>query len=129
MTTAPFVSVIMPCLNEERFIGACLDSILATQHPHDQMEVLVVDGMSSDRTRAIVEEYVARDPRVRLLDNVKHITPSALNVAIRAARGDIIVRMDAHVVYPPEYIPRSARSEEHTSELQSRPHLVCRLLL
>ena len=105
--STPFVSVVVPCLNEARFIAACLDSILATDHPRDRMEVLVVDGMSSDGTRAILAEYVARDARVCLLDNPKQITPAALNVGIRAARGDIIVRMDAHVVYPPEYIPRS----------------------
>lgn len=101
------MSVVVPCLNEERFIAACLDSILSTDHPRDQMEVLVVDGMSTDRTRAIIAEYVSRDARVCLLDNPKHITPTALNVGIRAARGDIIIRMDAHVVYPSEYISRS----------------------
>src|SRR5437867_7891546 len=123
----------MPCRNEERYIGACLDSVLATTYPLDRIELLVVDGMSEDRTREIVTGYATRQRTVRLLDNRRRITPAALNVGIRAATGEIIMRMDAHVVYPPQYITRlidalqtsDARSEEHTSELQSPYDLVC----
>lgn len=100
------VTVILPCRNEARYIGPCLDSILAAAYPADALEVLVVDGKSSDATRKRVAEYTAADPRVRLLDNPKRIVPTALNIGIREATGDVIVRMDAHVVYPPEYIPR-----------------------
>lgn len=101
-----FVSVVVPCRNELRYIAACLDSILSSEYPADRIEILVVDGRSDDGTRAIVEEYAARSPAVRLIDNPKGITPVALNIGIRAARGDIVVRMDVHVVYPPEYISR-----------------------
>lgn len=103
----PFVTVIVPTRDEERYIAATLDSILATTYPADRLEVLVVDGQSRDRTPAVVTEYAARQPAVRLLDNPKRTAPAALNIGIRAARGDIIVRMDAHVVYPPEYLPRA----------------------
>ena len=102
----PAISIVMPCRNEERYIGACLDSILATTYPLDRIELLGVDGMSEDRTREIVTGYAARRRTVRLLDNRRRITPAALNVGIRAATGEIIMRMDAHVVYPPQYIPR-----------------------
>jgi glycosyltransferase involved in cell wall biosynthesis len=102
----PLVSVVLPCRNEERFIGACLDSILATAYPLDRLEILVVDGMSEDGTRAIVERYAGRHPAIRVLENRRRITPAALNTAIGAAVGEIIVRMDAHVVYPREYLPR-----------------------
>lgn len=102
----PFVSVLVPCRNERAYIAPCLDSILATHYPADRLEVLVVDGRSDDGTRDVVAEYAARHPAVRLLDNPQRITPTALNTGIRAAAGEIVVRMDAHVFYPPEYIPR-----------------------
>jgi len=102
----PTISIVLPCRNEERYIGACLDSILATTYPLERIELLVVDGMSEDRTREIVAGYAARRSTIRLLDNRRCITPAALNMGIRAATGEIIMRMDAHVVYPPQYIPR-----------------------
>ncbi|HTI05305.1 MAG TPA: glycosyltransferase family 2 protein [Gemmatimonadales bacterium] len=104
--TQPHVSVILPCRNEARYIAACLDSILATAYPKDRLEILVVDGMSSDGTRRIVQDLAAHNPEIRLLDNPQRIVPTALNTAITASQGDIIVRMDAHVIYPPEYLPR-----------------------
>lgn len=107
MPTAPLpaVSVVVPCRNEESFIAGCLDSLLASEYPWDRMEVLVVDGMSDDGTRAIVGEYQRLRPSIRLLDNPRRITPTALNIGIRAASGDVIVRMDAHASYPPGYVP------------------------
>ena len=102
----PFVTVLVPCRNERAYIAPCLDSILATQYPPDRYEVLVVDGRSDDGTRDIVAAYAARHRAVRLVDNPQRITPTALNTGIRAAAGEIVVRMDAHVFYPPEYIPR-----------------------
>jgi glycosyltransferase involved in cell wall biosynthesis len=102
----PFITIVLPCRNEEPYIAACLDSILATTYPLDRMEVLVVEGMSEDGTRDVLASYVARHSVIRVIDNRRQITPAALNVGIRAATGEIIVRMDAHVVYPPEYVPR-----------------------
>jgi len=100
------VTVILPCRNEAQHIAACLDSIIASAHPAERLEVLVVDGMSTDGTRALVEQYTTKHPRIRLLDNPQRIVPTALNIGIRATTGEVIVRMDGHVVYPPEYIPR-----------------------
>lgn len=100
----PFVSIIIPCRNEEKFIGKCLDSIIAQDYPKDRLEILVVDGMSDDGTRAIVEGYTDRYSFVKLVNNPKKITPSALNIGIRCAKGEIIVRMDAHAEYPQTYI-------------------------
>jgi len=98
------VTVIVPCRNEERFIAGCLDSILASTYPREALEVLVVDGRSDDGTRSVLADYIARHPTVRMLDNPRRIQPAALNIGIGAARGEILVRMDAHVVYPPNYI-------------------------
>lgn len=102
----PLVTIVVPCRNEERYIVECLDSILACDYPSDRLEVLVVDGMSDDGTRAVLADYAARNPLVRMLDNPRRITPVALNLAIGAARGEVIVRMDAHVVYPRNYVSR-----------------------
>jgi glycosyltransferase involved in cell wall biosynthesis len=100
----PLVSIVIPCRNEREHIIPCLDSILASDFPLDQLEVLVVDGMSEDDTRAVIERYSKRHSVIRLLYNPKRTTPSALNLAISEARGAIIVRMDAHAHYPPNYI-------------------------
>ena len=103
---AAFVSIVVPCRNERGFITACLDSILSTSWRHDRLEVLVVDGMSDDGTRELLAAYASARPIVRMLDNPERITPVALNIGIRAARGDVVVRMDAHNFYPPDYVPR-----------------------
>jgi glycosyltransferase involved in cell wall biosynthesis len=110
----PRVTVILPCRNEARYIAPCLDSILAGAYPSDLLEVLVVDGDSTDDTRTVVREYAERHPQVQLLDNPGRIVPTALNIGIRAATGDIIARMDAHVVYPPEYLPRLVAALEES---------------
>lgn len=100
----PRVSVIMPCLNEAGYIEGCLDSILATDYPHDRLEIVVAEGRSKDKTGEILTAYAAVHPIVRVVDNPSGTTPAGLNAAIRAASGDVIIRMDAHVVYPRDYI-------------------------
>lgn len=101
----PFVSVIVPCFNEAPFLGACLDSILDTRYPAGRMEVLVADGRSEDGTRALIERYAALDARVRCVDNPERTTPIALNRAIAASRGEIVMRLDAHATMARDYIP------------------------
>ena len=76
------VSVIVACRNEEAFIGACLDSILATDYPTRLLEILVVDGMSTDATRQVIDNYRQRFPFVRLLDNPKRIAASVNGSAL-----------------------------------------------
>lgn len=110
----PRVSIVMPCRNEAAYIGPCLDSILATDYPLDLVEVLVADGRSDDGTREIVERWAARHSCIQLLDNPARITPTALNTAIRAATGDVIIRMDAHGVYPRDYVSRLVTALEET---------------
>lgn len=101
------VSIIIPCRNEERFIGRCLDSILTNSYPLDRMEVLVVDGMSEDRTRTIVEDYVKQHSFIKFLENPNRITPTALNLGVSNAKGDVIFWMSAHNRYKKDYISRS----------------------
>jgi glycosyltransferase involved in cell wall biosynthesis len=101
---SPKVSVIVPCRNELKWIAECMESIARNDYPKDRLEVFIVDGMSDDGTRPIVERFSAEHPWLRMLDNPKRITPTALNIGIAAAQGDVIVRMDAHNEYPVNYI-------------------------
>jgi glycosyltransferase involved in cell wall biosynthesis len=110
----PLVSIVIPCRNEHAYIGACLDSILASEYPSDRLEILVADGQSDDGTREIIADYAARHMCITLVDNSRRTTPAALNAAIRASTGAVIVRMDAHVFYPANYIPRLVDALEHT---------------
>ncbi len=100
----PLVTVVVPCRNEGKWIGRCLQSIVDNDYPQDRLEVLVVDGMSNDETRQVIESFTARHPLVRLVSNEKRITPVAMNLGIAAAGGAVIVLMGAHVEYPADYI-------------------------
>lgn len=99
------VTVVVPARNEEGTIGACLDSILAQEYA--DLEVIVVDGGSTDRTLAVVAGYQQCDQRVRLLHNPQRVIPRSLNLALRSARGKWFVRVDAHAQVPPEYVRRA----------------------
>ena len=109
MLNIPFVSVIIPCRNEEKFIGKCLNSIIAQDYQKENLEVLVVDGMSNDKTKEIVEQYSQKYPFIKLVINEKKITPCALNLGIKNAKGEIIMRMDAHATYEKNYISKCVK--------------------
>jgi glycosyltransferase involved in cell wall biosynthesis len=97
------LSIILPVLNEEKNISNCLDSVV-NQNYAGKMEVLIIDGMSSDGSRNIVKKYMANYPFIKLLDNPNKITPCALNIGIRNACGEIIIRLDAHSIYDKNYV-------------------------
>jgi len=97
------LSVICPIYNEERYIRTCIESIIAQDFPKEDLEVIFADGMSTDRTRAIVEGYMAKYPWIRIIDNNKRVVPYALNAAIKASSGDMVMRLDAHAAYPANY--------------------------
>lgn len=110
----PFVSVVMPCYNEREHIGNCLDSILANVYRPDRLEILVIDGMSSDGTREILARYAANHPQLKIIDNPARSKPRAMNLAIQASKGDLILRADCHAVYPPDYIERLVATIQRT---------------
>jgi glycosyltransferase involved in cell wall biosynthesis len=111
ITDHDLITVVVPARDEEAFIGPCLDSILAQDEPN--LQVIVVDGSSRDRTRQIVRGYMRRDPRVELLVNPAGIIPASLNAALEAARGRWFVRVDAHATVPSGYV-RAAASRLRT---------------
>jgi glycosyltransferase involved in cell wall biosynthesis len=108
------VSIITPCRNEETFIGKCLDSIIANVFPKEKMEILVIDGRSTDRTRGIAEGYAKEHSFIKLMDNPGIIQTLATNIGIRASKGDVIIRMDAHVEYPKDFVSKSVRYLENS---------------
>jgi len=97
------VSVLIPVLNEERHIRDTV-AAMAAQRFDGSIELLFADGGSGDRTREILEEIAASDPRIRILENPRRRTASGLNVGLREARGEYVARMDAHTYYAPEYL-------------------------
>lgn len=112
----PLVTVIMPIRNEASYIARSLDAVLAQDYPGDRMEILVVDGMSEDGTRDFVAQEIARQEnqgdapqnppkaRIALLDNPGRIVPTAFNLGLGRARGNIIVRVDGHCEIAPDYV-------------------------
>lgn len=101
------VTIVVPCYNEEKHITECFNSIIAQDYPKDKLEVLVIDGESLDKTREIVKEYTKKYPFIKLLDNPKKIQTFATNIGLKNAKGDAIIRMDAHAKYLKDYIPKS----------------------
>ncbi|MCD4683514.1 MAG: glycosyltransferase family 2 protein [Bacteroidales bacterium] len=98
------VSVIIPCRNEENYISDCLNSFVKSNYPKDNLEVLVVDGESTDQTIAIVNNYSNKYPFVRLINNEKIITPIALNLGVKNACNNYILIASAHSEFPQDYI-------------------------
>ena len=103
------ISIICPIYNEEKYIAGCIESILSQDFSKDEMEILFVDGMSTDRTREIVQSYSEKYPFIHLLDNPKKIVSCAMNIGIKAAKGEIIIRLDGHALYPSNYFSELVR--------------------
>jgi succinoglycan biosynthesis protein ExoA len=103
------VSVLTPVYNEQANLERILERFLNQEDPGGAIEFIFIDGRSDDTTRAILHRVASEDPRIRLLDNPRRITSAALNVALAAARGQFVARMDAHALYPPDYLSRGVR--------------------
>ncbi len=106
-TQSPLVSIIVPCFEESRTISACLDAILANEFPLKNLEILVVDGLSTDGTRDVVARYVSRYPFIQMLDNPQKNTSSALNIGIRASRGRYILILSGHITIDNHFIQKN----------------------
>lgn len=105
----PRVSVVLPIRNEVDFIEQNLKQILDQDYPPDRLDVIVADGMSNDGTRQILDR-LTQHPRISMIDNPERIVPTGLNTAIRHARGDLIVRVDGHVVVENDFITQSVQT-------------------
>lgn len=100
------VSIIIPCLNEEKTIRRVLQALYDQQFPRDQMEVVIADGGSNDHTLMVIDEFRTQhaDLEIRVVENPQKQIPVALNLAIRAAQGEIIIRMDGHSLPALNYV-------------------------
>lgn len=97
------LTVICPIYNEEKYIRQCIESILVQDYPQNELEVLFVDGLSTDHTREIVCEYSDKYAFIKLLDNPYKVVPYAMNIGIEASKGEVIIRLDAHASYESDY--------------------------
>ena len=108
------VTIAMPSFNEEHYIEACIASVQAQDYPAELIEILVADGRSTDKTREILERLSAADPRIRMVDNPARLQAAGLGLLVKEATGDIIVRMDVHAEYAPDYVRRCVETLERT---------------
>lgn len=106
MSTKPKVSLIVPVYMEQKYIKDFLNSLLKQTYPTEKLEILLIDGMSTDGTREIIKKFIEKHSNYdfKLLDNQRRYQTFALNIGIQQAAGDIIIRLDAHSKFPENYV-------------------------
>jgi glycosyltransferase involved in cell wall biosynthesis len=109
------ISLVVACRNEAKHIRLFLDSLLAQDLDGFDWQIVVADGASDDGTRHVLQEYASGNPRITVIDNPAKIVSCGLNSAIRAARGSIILRMDAHTEYAPDYVKKCVDALERSA--------------
>jgi glycosyltransferase involved in cell wall biosynthesis len=102
----PFVSIIIPCRNEEMYISLCLDSLIENDYSKDNIEILIIDGLSQDSTRSIVNFYKDRFDFIQLLNNPQKTFPTAVNIGVKESKGELVFIIGAHAQYHKEYISK-----------------------
>ena len=107
----PFVSIIIPCRNEEKFLNNCLQSVLKQDYPKARMEVIIVDGMSTDKTWGIAD-YYREVYGMKVMVNPKKLKAPGLNMAVKESKGERVMILDAHSRYPQEYISELMKHDE-----------------
>lgn len=110
------VAVIIPTLNEERFIAKCLDSVITQSYPLEFMDIVVVDGGSIDKTCEIVQDFHKKYENIRLLHNPGRIQSIAFNIGVKESSAPYIVRLDAHALYHEKYIELCVKGLEEDSQ-------------
>ncbi|MEI6289459.1 MAG: glycosyltransferase family 2 protein [Chloroflexota bacterium] len=110
----PTVSIIIPCLNEEKRIKFLLDALIIQTYPKDRMNITIADGFSTDGTREIIKNFQEKNPELKIsvIDNTVGTIPAGLNFAINNSKGEIILRLDAHSAPYPDYVERSVQCLE-----------------
>lgn len=114
MSMPPRVTIAIPAFNEEAYLEACLASLQAQDYPAALIEILVAEGRSTDGTRALLARLAGADPRIRVIDNPARIQAAGLGLIVKEATGDVIVRMDVHCAYAPDYVRRCVEALERT---------------
>ena len=109
-------SIIIPVLNEERFIEECIESVVSNTDDIEKMEIIIIDGGSEDTTVEIVKKISSKYQNVILLHNPKKITPISLNLGIKESSGEFIVRLDAHALYSKNYVNKCIQVLENSDD-------------
>jgi glycosyltransferase involved in cell wall biosynthesis len=107
----------MPVYTEAAYIASSLDALLKQDYPRDRMEILIAEGRSQDNTRKIIHDIAELHPQlqIQILDNLGKIVPTGINVALRQAKGEIIIRVDGHTVIAPDYVRRCVETLQRTN--------------
>ena len=114
MNQRPFVTIAVPCLDEEAHIEACLACIAAQDYPRSRIEILIADGGSRDLTLPILRRLAEEDRRIVVLHNEERIQAAGLNRILRRSKGDVVVRMDVHCEYARDYVSRCVDALERS---------------
>ena len=108
------VSIVIPCFNEEKYIGKCLTSIVKQIYPQNLLEVIVVNGNSTDSSVDKIKEFYSQLSNLILLDNPKRITPVGLNIGVKHAKGGVIVILGAHSYIANDFIQNAVNELNQT---------------
>lgn len=106
----PEISIIMPVYNEERYIAACVESVFSQDYPVELMQVIFVDGCSTDKTVEMLKKAQEKHPQIVILNNPNKTVPYAMNIGIAYSKAPVIVRLDAHAEYPADYVRLSVET-------------------
>lgn len=98
------VSIIIPVLNEKNYIDRCIKSIISQDYPKDKMEIIFIDGMSTDGTVKIIKNYMKEYDYIKMFKNPKKLTQYALNIGLKESTGEYIIRMDSHAEFAKDYV-------------------------
>ncbi len=108
-TEFPLISVVIPMRNERRHIGRCLTSVLLNDYPTERIEVIVVDGASTDGCKEVVQEFQRNQSNVRLLENPQKVTPFGMNIGLKNARGRYILILSGHSALPSNFLSAAVK--------------------
>jgi succinoglycan biosynthesis protein ExoA len=100
------ISIVVACRNEAKHIQTFLNSVLAQDLEGFEWEIIIADGASDDGTGAILLQFAQQEPHIVIISNPARFVSMGLNAAIRVARGEVILRMDAHTEYAPDYVKK-----------------------
>jgi glycosyltransferase involved in cell wall biosynthesis len=106
------ISIVIPVYNEENYISGCISSVLLSGYSVDRMELFIVDGGSTDRTMEIVKSFQKNYSCIKILNNINKTVPYAMNMGIRASKGNYIICLGAHSIYPKNYFCRLVEAAE-----------------
>lgn len=107
------VSVVIPCRNEEKYIGKCIESFLKQSYPMELLTIIISDGMSTDKTREVIKDIKKNNDNVVLLDNVGLSAPKGMNLGIRYTDSEIVIIFGAHAYADENFVLENVKALEN----------------